>query len=365
MKTLDIKIHGTDAKSYQVKIGSDFLADIMVQLQADFNEYSLFIVTDENLVRTGHLKKLLGSRSTPAFVISPAGENSKNIDTVIAIISQMEKAFFGRDTLVVGLGGGIVGDIAGFAASIFKRGVPVVHIPTTTVAQADSSIGGKTGVDSKESKNAFGTFWHPAAVFIDVAVLKTLPDREYYAGLVESVKHALIADRDYFEFLENNIDNILRRNAETLQKIACFNTSIKGGIVETDPNEKNMRRILNYGHTIGHAVETASNFELLHGQAVAIGIIAAGLIEVELGLGQMERVERIKKILQKLDVPVLLPRNLAENDVMEIMKHDKKAVKRRPKFVLIDQIGKVHCQNGQYAVDVPQDTVEKVLKKLY
>jgi 3-dehydroquinate synthase len=360
----EIKIPASPAKCYGISIGTDFLGELWPRIESDFSGYSKFVVTDENLVSAGHLEKLLGRRDVPAFVISPAGETSKNIDTAVSIIETMEKAYLGRDTLVVALGGGTVGDIAGFAAAVFKRGVPVIQIPTTTVAQADSAVGGKAGVDSSVSKNAFGAFWHPAAVYIDVATLTTLDDRQFKAGLVESVKHALIADREYFEYLENNLDAILDRKSDVLEKVAHCNCKIKGDVVEVDPYEQNKRRILNYGHTIGHAVETASGFELLHGEAVAIGIIAAGLIEIELKLAPQDRLDRIRQILEKLDVPVKLPRNLAEKDLIDLIKHDKKAINKWPRFVLLNDIGQVYCPDGQYAVDVAPELLEKVLKKL-
>lgn len=360
----EIKIPAGEAGSYKIGIGTDFLGSLWPRLEADFSRCNAFIVTDENLVSAGHLEKLTGGRDVPAYVISPAGETSKNIDTVISIIETMEKAYLGRDTLVVALGGGTVGDIAGLAAAVFKRGVPIVQLPTTTVAQADSAVGGKTGVDSSISKNAFGVFWHPAAVYIDVATLTTLDDRQFRAGLVESVKHALIADSDYFDFLENNLDAILERKSEVLETIAHFNCKIKGRVVEADPREQNLRRILNYGHTIGHAVEAASGFELLHGEAVAIGLIGAGLIEIELQPARPGRLDRIRRILEKLAVPVKLPGNLAEDILIDLIKRDKKAVNKWPKFVLISEIGRVHCQDGQWAVEVEQQLVEKVLDKL-
>jgi 3-dehydroquinate synthase len=359
-----IKIPAPAATSYSIKIGNEILSSLWPQIEAEFSKYNKFIVTDENLVSAGHLAKLLGQRNVPTFIISPAGETSKNINTVISIIESMEKSYLGRDTLVVALGGGTVGDVAGFAAAIFKRGVPVIQIPTTTVAQADSAVGGKTGVDSSISKNAFGAFWHPAAVYIDIATLATLDGRQFRAGLVESVKHAIIADRRYFDFLENNIVAILRRKPDVLEKIAHLNCKIKGSIVETDPGEQNKRRILNYGHTIGHAIEAASGFKLLHGEAVAIGIIAAGLIEIELQLAQPDRLRRIRNILEKLGVPVKLPEDLAEKQIIELIKHDKKAVNKWPKFVLVSDIGQVYTHNGQYAVEVAPELVEKMLDKL-
>ena len=364
MLELDIKISVSPEASYPIKIGTDILESLWPEIDTDFSRLNKFIVTDENLVSAGHWGKLLGQRNVPTYIISPAGEISKNINTVISIIEAMEKAYLGRDTLVVALGGGTVGDIAGFAAAIFKRGVPVIQIPTTTVAQADSAVGGKTGVDSSVSKNAFGVFWHPAAVYIDVATLATVDGKAYRAGLVESVKHAIIADSEYFDFIEKNLDSILQRKPDVLEQIAYQNCKIKGGVVEQDPQERNKRRILNYGHTIGHAVEAASGYKLLHGEAVAIGIIAAGLIEIELKLSKPDRLNRIRRILEKLDVPTELPENMNVKKLIELLKHDKKAVNKWPRFVLVNEIGRVHSQNGQYAVEVAPELVEKILHKL-
>jgi len=360
----EIKIPASPGGGYPIRIGTEILDSLWPQIEADFAGYNKFVVTDENLVSAGHLPKLLGQQKVPTFIISPAGETSKNIDTAVSIIEAMEKAYLGRDTLVVALGGGTVGDIAGFAAAIFKRGVPILHIPTTTVAQADSSVGGKTGVDSSISKNAFGAFWHPAAVYIDVATLATLDDRQFRAGLVESVKHAIIADSEYFDFLESNLGAILERKTDVLEKVAYLNCKIKGNVVEIDPGEKNLRRILNYGHTIGHAVEAASSFGLLHGEAVAIGIIAAGLIEIEMQMAEPGRLERIRRILEKLNVPVTLPENLADKDLIDLIKRDKKAVNKWPRFVLVSEIGKVYRRDEQYAVEVAPEVVKRILQKL-
>lgn len=364
MFDLQVKIPGTDASSYKIEIGTDTFASLWPKIDHDFPKPAKFLVTDQNLVAAGHYKTLLAERDTPTFIINPPGETSKNINTVVSIIETMEKAYLGRDSLIVALGGGTVGDIAAFAASIFKRGVPVVQIPTTTVAQADSAIGGKTGVDSSLSKNAFGTFWHPAAVYINVATLATLEERHYRAGLVESVKHAIIADSDYFDFLEANIDAILERKPAVLEKIAHHNCMTKAAVVEADPTEKNQRRMLNYGHTIGHAVEAASGYALLHGEAIAIGIIAASLIEIEMGLGRPARLERVREILEKIGMPVRLPEDLAEDKLMDLVRHDKKAVGKWPRFVLISEIGQVHCRDQQWAVEVEPNVVKRILGKL-
>jgi len=240
----------------------------------------------------------------------------------------MEKAYLGRDTVVIALGGGTVGDIAGFAAAIFKRGVPIVQVPTTTLAQADSAIGGKTGVDSSISKNAFGAFWHPAAVYLDVATVRTMDDRQYRSGLVESVKHGLIADAEHFEFIESRLEALLARDLDALETLACGNCRIKGAIVAEDPLEQNKRRILNYGHTIGHAVEAASGYRMLHGEAVAIGILAAGRIEIELGLSTPDRLDRVRTVLERLGVPIKPPTDLPIARVIDLLRHDKKAVEQ-------------------------------------
>ena len=365
MLELDVQIPTVEQRSYNIRIGSGLLASLLDAVTTGFPKKAQFVVTDRNVANAGLLDTLLAGRDLPNFVIYPAGEQSKHIHTVVSIIEAMEKAFLGRDTVVLALGGGTVGDIAAFAASIFKRGVPVVQIPTTTLAQADSAIGGKTGVDSSVSKNAFGTFWHPAAVYIDVDTLKTLDDREFRAGLVESVKHAVIADKAYFEFLEGHLNAILRREPAVLQTVAEKNCRIKGHVVAIDPDEKNMRRILNYGHTIGHAVESASQYQLLHGEAVAIGMAAAGLIEIELGLGRPERLARIQALLQRLGVPTRIPPTITAEQVVKLLRHDKKAVDKWPKFVLTDDLGHIYRHDGQWAVDVDRRVVQEVLTKVY
>lgn len=364
MQELTVKVPAAKAGEYKIEIGTDLLESVWPRIEKQFGRMARFVVTDANVAKAGHLERLLSFRKIPTYVITPTGETSKNMRTVDAVLEAMERAYLGRDTVVLALGGGVVGDIAGFAASVFKRGVAVVQIPTTTMAQADSAIGGKTGVDSSMSKNAYGAFWHPSAVFIDVATLKTLDDRQYRSGLVESVKHALIADARYFDFLEENLDAILRRQSEIMEKVAYYNCKIKAQVVEADPTEKNQRRMLNYGHTIGHAIESASAYKLLHGEAVALGIVAAGMIEIEMGLGAQSRLERVRKMLTAFGMPVEIPKNINKSGLLDVIRRDKKAVNQWPKFVLIDKIGNVRRQEGQWAIGVGQDVVETVLKKL-
>ena len=361
---VNVIVPATAESSYLIYIGAGLLASLWPEIERRWPNRKAFVVTDVNLVKAGLFAQLLGGRDVPHFVIDPPGEAAKHLQTITAMVEAMERAFLGRDTLVVALGGGTVGDMAGFAAAIFKRGVPVVQIPTTTVAQADSSIGGKTGVDSTLSKNAYGCFWHPAAVYIDPATLRTLDDRQYRAGLVESVKHAAIADAGYFDYIENHIDAILARDTDVLAHIACENCRIKAAVVAEDPTEKNKRRILNYGHTLGHAVESASGFALLHGQAVAIGMIAAGLIEELTGLVGDDRLKRIRGLLEQLGQPTRIPPEITQETLIDLLKRDKKAVGQWPRFVLLEQLGRAGRQNDQWAHEVRPEIVEAVIDQL-
>ncbi|MCD4830751.1 MAG: 3-dehydroquinate synthase [Anaerohalosphaeraceae bacterium] len=365
MQNIKVKIPATPAGSYDITVAGGLLPSVRARIKELFPGRNLFFVTDKNVVKAGHLKTLLGSGSADVYTIDPPGEISKMIETATAIVEAMEKCALGRDCCVVALGGGTVGDIAGFAAAIFKRGVPVVQVPTTTVSQADSAVGGKTGVDSTLSKNAYGAFWHPAAVFIDVETLQSLDSRQFNAGLVESVKHALIADGEYFDFLLENCDLLLKRKTDVLETLAIKNCSIKAAVVEDDPTEKNRRRTLNYGHTIGHAVESASGFELLHGESVAIGILGAFNIEQQLGLGDEKRISQVRTLFEKLGLPARIPAKIQKTEIIEMLKHDKKAIDGRPLFVLLESCGKVLCENGNWAVPVSPDILEKAIEGLY
>ena len=366
MNVYKVDIPAVESSSYQIKIGTGLLVELWTEIESEFQGRSKMVVTDSNVVSAGHLDSLSRGRDLACYVIDPPGEINKKMSTILDIVEKMEELAMGRDSVIVAMGGGTVGDMAGFAAAIYKRGIPVVHIPTTTVSQADSSIGGKTGVDSSLSKNAFGAFWHPSAVFIDVETLKTLDERQFRAGLVESVKHALIASEEYFNFIEDNIEGILCNEGSLLEELALWNCRIKAEVVSADPTEKNQRRILNYGHTIGHAVESALGFELLHGECVAIGIVGAGMIENELGLGDESRLERIVSLLRKLGVPVKIPGEVSKNELVELIIRDKKSIGGWPRFALIEGVGKAYVNGqGQWAHKVDKEIVLETIDNLY
>jgi 3-dehydroquinate synthase len=362
--TIPVRVPARPEAAYDVRIGTRRLPDLLAEVGRDWPKRRQFVLTDANVRLAGHLDALCGEAEPEAFVLDPPGEVAKTLETVAAVLEHLEEARFGRDTIVIALGGGTVGDIGGFAAAIHKRGVPVVQVPTTTVAQADSAIGGKTGVDSARSKNAIGAFHQPARVYVDVATLASLHERHYRAGLAESVKHALIADAEYFAYLEANADELLRREPGVLIHLAARNVAIKGSMVYRDPEETNLRRILNYGHTLGHAVEQATGYALLHGEAVAIGVLAACRIAETLKLAEAELRERAAALFRDLGLPTTLP-EACDNDVLlEAMTRDKKARGGVPHFVLLETIGRVHCPDGQYAVELPPDVLPAVLDEM-
>ncbi len=364
MREVRVSLVRSDDLSYSVLIGRGLLGDVLADAQRLHPRRRIFLLTDANVRAAGHVAALTGDRAVAQYVIDPPGEVSKHIGTVTDILDAMESLKFGRDSLLVALGGGTVGDIGGFAAAIFKRGIPYVQVPTTTVAQADSSVGGKVGVDSRLSKNAYGVFKQPARVYVDVATLATLDDRAYRAGLVESVKHAMIADAAYFEYLETHLDALLARDPAALESVAERNVTIKARVVEQDVEEQGARRVLNYGHTVGHAVESASGYRLLHGEALALGILAAARIAEELGLA---------------DESVTPPRGGAAREtrhageasagdqsgaLLEIMSRDKKALEARPRFVLLDRLGHAREENGEYVRAVDPAVLAKALAEL-
>lgn len=363
--TLTVKIPSRPECSYLVQVGSGFLHTVVPELRSERSFGRLFVVTDSNVAEAGHLAALVGNTGLGTFVIKPPGEAAKRLRTVESILSHLERERYGRDTTLIALGGGVVGDVAGFAAAIFKRGVPCVQVPTTTLSLADSAIGGKVGVDSELSKNAFGAFWHPARVYMDCDTVRTLNERHYRAGLVESVKHAMIADAAYFGYLEANLDRLLARDADALVHITRLNVGIKGDVVFRDPEEANLRRVLNFGHTIGHAVEAASGYTLHHGEAVAIGIVGACLVAERLGLCSQEVRLRASALFQRLGVPTAIPEGISEAQLLDTMSRDKKARGGTPRFVLLEAIGRPHCPAGQYAVEVPGDALRSALKELH
>jgi 3-dehydroquinate synthase len=274
-------------------------------------------------------------------MLVPDGERFKNLSSVRRLYDQLIAHRFERKSFMVALGGGVIGDLAGFAAATYLRGIPVVQVPTTLVAQVDASIGGKTGVDHPKGKNLIGAFHQPKMVYIDPSTLSTLDPREFHAGLAEVVKYGTILDADFFGFLEKEADRILAKDPDTLYYVIKRCCEIKAEVVQEDERESGLRRILNFGHTIGHAVETLGGYrKYLHGEAVSIGMISASRMAVMMGLCAESEAERILALMIRFGLPVSLPK-VKVPDILKIIAVDKKVSGRKVHFVLPERIGRV------------------------
>jgi 3-dehydroquinate synthase len=282
---------------------------------------------------------------TPISV--PCGEQSKCVDQLTEIWQQMLLARTDRGSIVVALGGGVIGDLAGFAAATYARGLPLVQIPTTLLSQVDSSVGGKTGINLPGAKNMVGAFWQPSLVIIDTKSLETLPHREFVSGLAEIVKYGMILLPDLFEYLESNAANILQRNQAALEHIIVASCRAKAMVVEQDERETTgWRAILNYGHTFAHAIEATEGYgKLLHGEAVAIGMHMAATLAAQLGRIDQPLVQRQAKLLQNLQLPTRMP-NAAVDKLWNAMQSDKKVEHGTLRFILPNRLGQVELVSG-------------------
>lgn len=269
----------------------------------------------------------------------PDGEIYKNSATLNSIYDGMIDACLDRGSFVVALGGGVIGDMAGYAAATYLRGIPFIQVPTTLLAQVDSSVGGKTGINHSRGKNLIGAFYQPRAVLIDLAVLDTLPEREYISGLAEMLKYGVVLDEDFFQFIAANAHKLLARDKVSLQAAVATACRIKASVVERDERESGMRAVLNYGHTIGHAVETLTDYkEFLHGEAVAIGMAQAAKISEARGYSTSADTSRLLALLTELKLPMQLPA-FSRADFTAAILHDKKVRDGGLSFVFNGRIG--------------------------
>lgn len=283
------------------------------------------------------------------------GEVSKTREHWIELSDALFDRKLGRDTAIVALGGGVVGDLAGFVAATYARGVPYIQVPTTLLAMLDSSVGGKTGVDTQHGKNLIGAFHPPVTVLADPITLRTLPDREYRAGLAEAVKHGLIADGDYFAMMEREADHLLARDVATLTALVRRSVEIKAAVVAEDERENGRRAVLNAGHTVAHAIEHASEFGVIHGEAVALGLVAETVIAERLGLAEAGLAERVRALLARLGLPTRLPSPIPAERLVGVMAADKKNRGSRIRCALPTRLGAMSPGDGSWThpVDGP------------
>ncbi len=294
----------------------------------------------------------------------PDGEKSKSLDMAGELLNKIAHYDVQKKIFIVTLGGGVVGDLSGFVASCYKRGIPYVQIPTTLLAQIDSAIGGKVAVDLSQGKNLVGAFYHPKLVLSDVAVLETLSLRQIQNGMAEAVKYGMICDREFFEYLEKNYQKILSSMPQFLMEVVCVCSRIKAGVVKRDEKEtKGIRTILNFGHTIGHAIETAGRYhQYQHGEAVAVGMGVASDISVAMGILKSQDASRLKQLIQSVGLPIQL-KNISVSEVNEIFKamaHDKKFTGKKNRFVLAIGIGRVRVVED-VALAVIEDSIRAAM----
>jgi 3-dehydroquinate synthase len=333
-------------RSYTIKVGGGLLNRLGAECAALKLGQRCAVITDSNVGRRfarPAMQALAASGFDPVLVTVKAGEKSKCLAMVEQCHDRLAAHRLERKSFIVALGGGVVGDLAGFVAASYLRGVPFVQVPTSLLAQVDSSVGGKTGVNLKAGKNLVGAFYQPRLVLCDLDTLKTLPEREYVSGLAEVIKYGIIYDSVLFLQLERNLNRLLQRDASMLASVVARCCEIKADVVGQDETESGLRAILNFGHTIGHAVENSSGYgKFLHGEAISIGQVAAAkLSRAVLGLASHD-VERIENLFSKAGLPVKLKLNSAtRKKLLTAMQLDKKVNGGEVKFVLADRIGRV------------------------
>ena len=356
----------------------------MEKIRVDLGEHSYDICIGSGLLRAGNLlrEKILGRR---VFVVSnqvvadhyldsvlrqlegidtdvhlmPDGEQFKTLQTLESIIGDLLAKGHNRSTTIVALGGGVVGDTAGYAAASYQRGVPFVQVPTTLLSQVDSSVGGKTAVNHELGKNMIGAFYQPKGVYVDTDTLQTLPERELSAGLAEVIKHGVLADSDYFEVVEKDIDQLRQKDESALIRAIKGSCKIKAAVIAQDERESGRRALLNFGHTFAHAIETGMGYgQWLHGEAVGAGMVMAADLSARLGRCSLDDSQRIKTLVERAGLPIAGPSEVSTDAMLAFMAKDKKATDEGLRFVLIEGgIGKT-----EIVQDVPVSVLRETLE---
>ena len=341
------------SERHRVLLGEGLLEQIGAYVRRHLARQTCAIITDSNVARLFRKRvgeSLMSAGFKPTLIAIPAGEKSKTLKQASTICDQMIAAGLDRRSFVIGLGGGVIGDISGFVAAIYHRGIPHVQIPTTLLAMVDSSIGGKTGVNTANGKNLLGVLHHPSLVIDDLAVLKTLPRREFNQGFAEIIKHGIIADAKMFGMLQD----WKAREALALKQLVLRNVKIKSKIVAKDEHDLTGKRaLLNFGHTVGHAIERAGKYrKFLHGEALSLGLVAACAISIErAGLPPGQR-EAVIDLLQRFELPTCLPKNFPRNKIVDAVKFDKKFQSGKIRFVVTPKIGTAYLTTDVTLQDI-------------
>lgn len=365
MKKIDLRLKPGKAHYYPILIGSGQFRLALQDEIARLKPSKVAIVTDSNLYKLyGETLKSALAGMHPVILTFAAGEKNKNLSVIEKLFSGLVKNRLDRKSLIVAFGGGVTGDMAGFLASIYMRGIPFIQVPTSLLAMVDSSIGGKTGIDTPEAKNIMGRFHQPDSVIIDTLFLKTLNENEYRNGMAEVIKHAVIMNKHSFHLLESRPSVFLARSEMLLQEGMIYKScTVKKKVVQSDEMEHGLRQILNFGHTAGHAIEQASGFKVPHGFAVGLGMAAESLLSNRRGLLPQNDLDRIIGVLRSYDLlkhAGILKKIKTENIVRAALS-DKKNVGGKIRVVMIERIGKTHHRNGQYSFDFSEKELKEGL----
>jgi len=351
--------------SYDILIGSGLLPQLPQILERYCPAAAYAVISDSHvgkLCGEELVQQLAATGKRVALLTFPAGEWNKTRDTWASLSDRMLAAHFGRDSAVIALGGGVVNDVGGFVAATYLRGISLVQVPTSLLAMIDSSIGGKTGVDVPAGKNLLGAFHQPRVVVADTDLLGSLSSNQLSAGLAEAVKHGVIADADYFAFLERDYAAIFAKHAPALERVVRRSVEIKAAVVAQDERENGKRAILNFGHTVGHAIEATSKYEVLHGEAVAIGMVYEGRIAETLGIAPAGTAQRIAGALERLHLPIERPDASHVDQLIGAMRNDKKVRAGEIRLALPSAIGKPHGDDGHgWTVAVDDSLIRQVL----
>ncbi len=345
MRTVRVRL---GKRSYQARIGPDLLGwagKWLREIMPSGEQAALITNPDVDRLYGVLLKQGLEKQGfKTATLLVPEGEEHKSLDTAARLYAGLQAVHAGRSTPILALGGGVIGDLAGFVAATYMRGLPLVLLPTTLLAQVDSSLGGKTAVDHGALKNNIGVFHQPLLIIADTSTLRSLPQAEVSNGLAEVIKYGMICDRSFFGLLEKNMQKTRAFEDPLLEEAVARSAAIKAGIVAKDERDTGLRNILNFGHTIGHAVESASDFKIKHGQAVATGMVKASSIACRMGIFPRPQLIRLKNLLLQAGLPVTMPR-VDMSRVISAMEHDKKVQNGKIRFILPRAIGKVFISN--------------------
>jgi len=352
--------------SYDIVIGRGVLAELPARVTTACPARRYAIITDSHVAGLYGQAVVAGFRKAAVHAELfefPAGEWNKTRETWAAVSDRMLARHFGRDSAVIALGGGVVGDVAGFVAATYLRGVPYVGVPTTLLAMIDSSIGGKTGVDVPAGKNLLGAFHQPRLVLADLDALTSLSAQQLAAGMAEAVKHGVIADAAYFATLDRDAGPIAARDQGALERLVTRSVELKAAVVAADEREAGCRAILNFGHTIGHAIEATAKFAALHGEAVAIGMALEARLAEVLGIAEPGTADRIRRVLERYGLPLELPEAATADAVMAAMQLDKKSREGTVRFALPQAIGRMYADGQSWTIAAPEGAVREVLTR--